>query len=101
MTTEHVFATVSEHMFASPSTRRFITVIAALACAAAFLLGEAIPSRGASPPRHHRVHAGETLWGIAERAYPGDDPREAVYRIRVANDIPGSVIVAGQKLVLP
>jgi hypothetical protein len=101
LTTEHVFATVYEHMFASPSTRRLITALAALACAAAFLLGEAIPSSGASPPRHHRVHAGETLWGIAERAYPGDDPREAVYRIRVANDIPGSQIVAGQKLVLP
>ena len=52
-------------------------------------------------PGENRVHAGETLWGIAERAYPGDDPREAVYRIRAANDIPGSVIVAGQKLVLP
>jgi hypothetical protein len=96
-----VFATVYEHMFASSSTRRLITGLAALACAAAFLLGEAIPSRGASPPRHHLVHAGETLWGIAEHAYPGDDPREAVYRIRVANHIPGSQIVAGQKLVLP
>ena len=101
LTTEHVFATVSEHMFASTSTRRLITALAALACAGAFLLGEAIPSRGASPPRHHRVHAGETLWGIAERAYPGDDPREAVYRIRVANHIPGSSIFAGQELELP
>jgi len=47
------------------------------------------------------VHSGETLWAIAERAYPSDDPREAVYRIRVANDLPGSMIVAGQELVLP
>jgi nucleoid-associated protein YgaU len=88
-------------MFASPSTRRFATALAALACAAAFLLGEAIPSRGSAPPRHHTVHAGETLWGIAERAYPGDDPREAVFRIRDANHIPGSTIVTGQELVLP
>jgi len=88
-------------MFASSATRRFVTALAALACAVAFLLGEAIPSRGSAPPRHHTVHAGETLWGIAERAYPGDDPREAVYRIREANDIPGSAIVTGQKLVLP
>jgi hypothetical protein len=101
LTTEHVFATVHEHMFASVSTRRLITATAALACAGAFLLGEAIPSRGASPARHHRVHPGETLWAIAEHAYPNDDPREAVYRIRVANKLPGSVIVAGQKLVLP
>lgn len=101
MTTEHVFATVYEHMFAPASTRRLITALAALACAAAFLLGQAIPSRGSSPPRHHQVHAGETLWSIAERAYPGDDPREAVYRIRVANDIAGSWIFAGQELVLP
>jgi len=91
----------SEHMFASSVSRRLITALAALACASAFLLGEAIPSRGSAPPRHHRVHAGETLWGIAEHAYPGDDPREAVYRIRVANDLPGSTIVAGEKLVLP
>lgn len=88
-------------MFASMSTRRLLTALAALACALAFLLGQAIPSRGASPPRHHRVHSGETLWGIAERAYPGSDPREAVYRIRSANDIPGSTIVAGQELVIP
>jgi hypothetical protein len=88
-------------MFASPATRRLVTALAALACAIAFLLGQAIPSRGSSPPRHHTVHAGETLWSIAEGAYPGDDPREAVYRIRDANDIPGSAIVAGQKLVLP
>jgi LysM domain-containing protein len=101
LTTEHVFATVPEHMFVSTSTRRMITALAALLCASAFLLGEAIPSRGASPPRHHRVHQGETLWGIAERAYPGADPREAVYRIRIANHIPGSQIAAGQKLVLP
>ena len=101
MTTEHVFATVYEHVFASSSSRRFVTALAALMCAVAFLLGQAIPSRGAGPPRHHRVHAGETLWGIAERAYPGDDPREAVYRIRDANDLPGSTIVAGEELVLP
>ena len=88
-------------MFASSSSRRFITALAALACAAAFLLGEAIPSRGSAPPRHHHVHAGETLWDIAEHAYPGDDPREAVFRIRVANDLPGSTIVAGEELVLP
>jgi LysM domain len=96
-----VFATVCEHMFASPVSRRLVTAVAALACAVAFLLGEAIPSRGSAPPRHHTVHAGETLWGIAEHAYPGHDPREAVYRIRAANDIPGSAIVAGEELVLP
>ena len=87
--------------FASHSTRRLVTALAALACAAAFLLGEAIPSRGSAPPRHHTVHAGETLWGIAEHAYPGDDPREAVYRIREANHIPGSAIDTGEELVLP
>jgi len=101
LTTEQVFATVDEHMFASHSTRRLVTALAALACAAAFLLGEAIPSRGSAPPRHHTVHAGETLWGIAEHAYPGDDPRKAFYRIREANHIPGSAIDTGEELVLP
>ena len=58
-------------------------------------------SSGASHPRHHGVRGGETLWSIAEHAYPSSDPRDAVYRIEQANDLHGSVINAGQVLVLP
>jgi nucleoid-associated protein YgaU len=90
-----------EHMFASLTPRPFLTLLAASACAAAFLLGHAAPSRGDSPPRHHTVRAGETLWSIAEQAYPTSDPRDAIYRIERANRIPGAAIAAGQELVLP
>ena len=88
-------------MFASLTPRPVLTLLAAVACAAAFLLGHATPSRGDAPPRHHTVRAGETLWGIAEHAYPSSDPRAAVDSIERANHLPGAAIATGQELVLP
>jgi nucleoid-associated protein YgaU len=101
LTTEHVFAILTEHMFATLNIRPILTLIAATLCAVALVMGYAVPSRGASHPRHHDVRAGETLWSIAERAYPGSDPRDGVYRIQQANHIHDAAIVAGQVLVLP
>jgi LysM repeat protein len=87
-------------MFASHTYRSFLGLTAALVLAAAFLLGQAAPSSGASHPRHHVVRPGETLWSIASRTY-GGDPRQGVYNITQANHTAGSVIVPGQHLVLP
>jgi nucleoid-associated protein YgaU len=102
LTTEHLFAILTEHMFASLDIRRILSLIAASACALALAMSYAAPSsRGASHPRHHDVRSGETLWSIAERAYPTSDPRDAVYRIEQANDLHDAGIVAGQSLVLP
>jgi nucleoid-associated protein YgaU len=101
LTTEHLFAIVTEHMFATLDIRRTLTLIATAACALAMLLSYAAPSSGASHPRRHDVHAGETLWSIAEHAYPSSDPRDAVYRIEQANRMHDPDIVAGQVLVLP
>jgi LysM domain len=102
LTTEHVFAILTEHMFATLDIRRALTLIAASACALALLMSYAAPSSsGASHPRRHDVRVGETLWSIAESAYPASDPRDAVYRIEQANDMHTSDIVAGQVLVLP
>ena len=102
MTTEHLFATITEHMFASLDIRRLLTLIAASAVVLALAMSYAAPSsRGAAHPRHHAVQAGETLWSIALHAYPSSDPRDAVYRIEQANDLHDAAIVAGQKLVLP
>lgn len=101
LTTEHVFAIVTEHMFATLDIRRALTFLAVAACVIAMLLSYATPSSGASHPRRHDVRVGETLWSIAEHAYPSSDPRDAIYRIEQANDLHSSDIAAGQVLVLP
>ena len=88
-------------MFAALDIRRLLSLLAASAVALALVMSYAAPSSGASHPHRHGVRMGETLWSIAEHAYPGSDPRDAVYRIEQANDIHDSVIAVGQVLVLP
>jgi hypothetical protein len=88
-------------MFGQVSIRPVLTLLTVAGLFAAFLLGHAPPSSGASHPRHHRVRAHETLWAIAEAGYPSDDPRAAVYRIEQANGLSGATIAPGQVLVLP
>jgi nucleoid-associated protein YgaU len=104
LTTEHLFATITEHMFGTFDIRRLATLAAAAACAVALAMSYApSSSSGAAPahPHHHLVSTGETLWAIAEHAYPSADPRDAVYKIEQANDLHGADIAAGQVLVLP
>lgn len=53
-------------------------------------------------PRTYAVHAGDTLWGIAQRYDPdGGDPRAFVYEISAANHLDGSDIRPGQVLTIP
>ncbi|MFC4561192.1 LysM peptidoglycan-binding domain-containing protein [Nocardiopsis mangrovi] len=47
------------------------------------------------------VRDGDTLWGIAERVRPGDDPRRTVHEIVRINELPSSELEPGQELVLP
>lgn len=42
---------------------------------------------------------GDTLWAIAERLAPGADPRPLVDRL--AAELPGGILVAGDRLALP
>lgn len=42
---------------------------------------------------------GDTLWGLAERLAPGADPRPLVDRL--AAELPGGTLVAGERLALP
>jgi LysM repeat protein len=57
-------------------------------------------SHGAGPEARYTVKPGDTLWSIAVEHYAGD-PRDAVYRIDRRNHLGRSVIVPGQRLVLP
>ena len=52
------------------------------------------------PVEHYRVHAGDTLWGIATATFAGD-PREGVWELQQRNGLTSPAIRPGQTLVLP
>jgi LysM domain len=54
----------------------------------------------ASAPAEAVVGPGETLWSVAERVAPGDDPRAVVDRLRALNDLPSGIVHPGQRLRL-
>jgi len=47
------------------------------------------------------VLEGDTLWSIAERVAPGEDPRPLVDAIAAANGVDPGAIVPGQTLLVP
>jgi LysM repeat protein len=57
-------------------------------------------SHGAGPEQRYTVKPGDTLWTIAAKNYAGD-PRDAIYRIGRRNHLDGSLLVPGQRLLLP
>lgn len=97
---------------AGPSTRLTargrLAVVAALVLLlfAAFSLGRT-GAQGSTelPPRAQleqtTVAPGDTLWAVAQRIAPGQDPRPVVDQIRRLNDLSGGSLQAGQQLLLP
>jgi len=86
--------------------RRRLAVLVGAGIVAGFWAGpvaEALQGPGATPAAERRVVArpGDTLWSIAERAAPGEDPRPLVDAIARANDVDPRAIVPGQTLVVP
>jgi len=71
----------------------------------AFSLGrsvsEAAAPSGQPEQRLVTVEHGDSLWTLARRVAPDNDPREVVAVIRDINDLPGSALTPGQQLVLP
>ena len=71
----------------------------------AFSLGRSV-SEAAAPsaqPAQHlvTVESGDSLWTLAQRVAPDNDPRDVVAQIRDLNDLSGAELVPGQQLVLP
>ncbi len=71
-----------------------------LALFAAFALGAARPSVGATPEARYVVQPGDTLWAIAEARY-GGDPREGVWKLQEANKLEGSKLRPGDVILVP
>lgn len=47
------------------------------------------------------VRDGDTLWSIAQRLAPGEDPRPLVDAMSSANAVDAGALVPGQTLVVP
>jgi LysM repeat protein len=58
------------------------------------------PSGGAGKPTPYLVKPTDTLWSIAAAHYPGD-PLEGIWKLQHRNDLHGTTLVPGQRLVLP
>lgn len=64
-------------------------------------LGGAEQGLQAVASRRVVVAPGETLWSIARRSYPREDPRLVIARIVGANRVEAAGIVPGQVLAIP
>jgi hypothetical protein len=83
---------------------RLVVLILFLLVAGLGLALAAPASRAADPARDAptvEVRPGDTLWSIAERELPGQDPVTAVEEIRELNDLDGYTVHAGHRVVLP
>ena len=79
---------------------RLASLGVALALLAAFALGAARPSVGATPEARYVVKPGDTLWSIAEARY-GGDPREGVWKLQEANELAVASLRPGQVILVP
>lgn len=87
---------------------RVVVLLALVALAlVAFTLGRVGSSQAATErptPTSYAattVHAGETLWAVAQRVAPGHDPREVVAQLRALNHLSDGGLQVGQQLLLP
>ncbi len=76
---------------------RVVVIIALLTVAVAW---GARSSDGAGREQVYVVRSGDTLWTIAA-AHLAGDPREGIWELQDRNQLAGTVIQPGQRLVLP
>lgn len=100
---------IAQHAGAVRVTRRgrllLLTLLVGL-LVTAFSLGR-VGSQAATTARvtpvlqQTTVHAGETLWAVARRIAPDNDPREVVQQLRSLNHLERASLEVGQQLLLP
>ena len=82
---------------------RLLLLLALLACCLLFVpgiaRGDGSDHTTARVP--YTVQPGDTLWSIARRVAPADDPRAVVDRLVRDNRLPGGAVQAGQELWIP
>src|SRR5205814_2604221 len=85
----------------SVACERMFVRLAIVVLAAALAVGLAArPSGSAGKPVRYVVQPTDTLWSIAAKHYPGD-PREGIWELQKRNHLTGTMLVPGQRLVLP
>ena len=47
------------------------------------------------------VHAGDTLWSMAQHYAPNTDPREWIDRVTTMNSLGSAGVLAGERLAIP
>jgi LysM repeat protein len=83
---------------------RAVLIVLALVLAGLAVLLAAPASQAADPVGTTPtvvVRSGDTLWSIAARYVPSDDPFATIDQIRELNGLSGYTIRAGQRLTLP
>jgi LysM repeat protein len=75
--------------------------LAVLLLAVSLVVGVvARPSGGAGKPVNYVVKPTDTLWSIVSARYPGD-PRQGIWELQRRNHLHGTILVPGQRLILP
>ena len=101
----HTSSTPQVHLTRRGRTLLLLALVGVLF--AAFSLGransQAAPTAGDAPASVEQVtvQPGESLWAVARRIAPENDPREVIGQIRRLNRLEGSQLQAGQQLLLP
>jgi Tfp pilus assembly protein FimV len=84
--------------------RALVVLVVAALLLAAFSLGRVSTqavSDAPPTPAHVTVRDGETLWQVASRIAPHQDPRPIVAQIERLNGLDGAGLRAGQDLLVP
>ena len=108
MSTARTSSSTSPQVHLTRRGRTLLLMVLVAVLFAAFSLGrantQAAPTATNAPVaavEQITVQAGESLWAVARRVAPENDPREVMAQIRRLNDLEGSALQVGQQLLLP